>query len=854
MKIPLPIDALLPHVIETLSHNSSLILQATPGAGKTTRVPPALLAVTTKKILVLEPRRLAASLSAQRVAFEMEEECGETVGYQIRFEKKESSKTRIKFITEGLFLRYLIQDAELSDVGCVVLDEFHERHIHSDIALMLTVLLQRTSRPDLKLVVMSATLETKQLKEYLPAAEVITCQTQNYPLHIEYLDEARKGLDTQVYFAVHSVLKRAEVIGNILIFLPGLAEIRKCAALLSSLKNEFRFDLYELSSATPAAIQQKIFSPSAQRKVILATNIAETSLTIEGVTVVIDCGLAKIAGHASWSGLPTLDVKSISQASCIQRAGRAGRTAPGTVLRLFSKIDFHARPEFELSEIQRLDLAQFVLEIKTILLRLPQSEKDFFLLPWFETPKPALVESSVGLLQALGALDEERNLTALGQKLAQFPLHPRLARILIAAQEQGVLGPGILVVALIQEGMIFYHQTEHSDVSHSDIDYQLTILKTILQKKELSFAKNQMVDRGRVRKVEQLAQQMCRLLNIDFKECFKPLSEEDLSLILLSGFMDRLCKRTLDKNKKKNTQDLNLCLGGSAQLLNASVVQEDEYLIAIEAQEAALAPSSQSTKIRVCHGIDRSLLSFAPPRFFKETREFFWDDERKMVRGVLRSYYGKLVLQEKQIFELGPEHEEMLVKQVQAAWPKPFDDDLPLKYLQERKRIAEKMGYQIDLPDFNEDDFTLFLHHICEQKKSFDEILKQDLDAYLNEYLDSSARRQLNDLLPTHIELETSLKDRATGASVRGKNRSVRIHYEEGKPPYIAARIQDFFTLKKNPRICHNKVTVVVHLLAPNGQAVQVTSDLENFWQKAYQEVRKELAKRYPRHLWPEKV
>lgn len=853
MKTPLPIDSLLPQVQQALSGGSSLILQATPGAGKTTRVPPALLAVTSKKILVLEPRRLAASLSAQRVAFEMGEECGATIGYQIRFEKKESQHTRIKFITEGLFLRYLLQDPELSEVGCVVLDEFHERHIHSDIALMLTVLLQRTTRSDLKLVVMSATLETRQLKEYLPDADVITCQTQNHPVQIEYLTEERKGLDTQIYFATHQMLKRHDLKGHILIFLPGVAEIRKCASLLVSLKNEFEFELHELSSTTPVAQQQKVFAPSVLRKVILSTNIAETSLTIDGVTIVIDSGLAKIAGHASWSGLPTLDVKPVSQASCIQRAGRAGRTAPGTVARLFSKIDFHARSEFEVSEIQRLDLAQFVLEIKTILDCLPLSQKDFFLLPWFEPPKKALVDSSVGLLQALGALDDAQALTTLGQKLTTLPLHPRLARILITAQELGVVGQAILVVALIQEGMIFYRQVEHADVSHSDIDYQLNILRALLLKKEVSFAKNQMTDKVQVKKVEQLAQHMCRLLKIDFKECLKPLAGDALSLILLSGFMDRLCKRSFDKNKKKNSHELNLCLGGSAQLMNSSVVQDDEYVIAIEAQEAALAPA-QSAKIRVCHGIERDLLLFAPAQFFKETREFFWDDERKMVRGVLRSYYGKLVLQEKQIFEMSSEHEELLVRQLRAAWPKPFDDDLPLQYLKERLSIASKIGYKIDLPNFNEDDFTLFLHHICEQKKSFDEILKKDLDAYLNEYLDYNARRQLNDLLPTHIELETALKDRATGASVRGKNRSVRIHYEEGQPPYIAARIQDFFTLKKNPRICHNKVTVVVHLLAPNGRAVQITSDLENFWQKAYQEVRKELAKKYPRHLWPEKV
>ncbi|MBX9839149.1 MAG: DEAD/DEAH box helicase, partial [Silvanigrellaceae bacterium] len=390
--IKLPIDDLIPEIINHIKKEKSLILQATPGAGKTTRVPPALLNLFDGKILVLEPRRLATKLSAERVSHELNEKCGETVGYQVRFDKVESSKTKIKYITEGIFSRLILSDPSLKNISCVIIDEFHERHIHTDIALMLVKLLQSTIRPDLKLIVMSATLETQNLQEYLPNAKVLLSEGKNFPVTYEYLNlsDANKSLFTLVPLAIEDLLKNDACPGHILVFLPGNFEIKRCADCLKDLSIKYNFEIFQLKADISIQEQQKIFLKSNIRKIILSTNVAETSVTIDGVTGVIDSGVAKIAGHGSWSGLPTLDIMPISQASCIQRAGRAGRTSPGIAKRLFTQLDYNMRSPFQKPEIQRVDLTQTILELKIMEKKLKKSftfDSSFEnLFPWFDNP------------------------------------------------------------------------------------------------------------------------------------------------------------------------------------------------------------------------------------------------------------------------------------------------------------------------------------------------------------------------------------------------------------------------------------------------------------------------------------
>ncbi|HSP07334.1 MAG TPA: helicase-related protein, partial [Acidobacteriota bacterium] len=416
----LPVDALIPEIQERLKTGRRLILQASPGAGKTTRVPPALLNITRRQIVVLEPRRLAARLSAERVAQEMGEPCGRTTGYQIRYERMFGPQTRLKFITEGLFLRLLLSDPMLNDVECVVLDEFHERHIHTDVTLALVRHLQNTLRPDLKLVIMSATLDAESLQTYMPDAAVIQSELRMHAVDIEFQPHPNaRPVDHGAAGAVSHLLRERKVHGHILVFLPGAAEIRRTAERLEDLARTHDCDLLELRSETPIDQQRRVFEESGRRKIILATNVAETSITIDGVVAVVDCGLAKIPAHDPWSGLPLLQTKPISQASCIQRAGRAGRTAPGMALRLYTKHEYLTRPAAEIPEIQRLDLTQILLELQAVAERFPAAARfEASTLPWFEAPPGGMVQGCRELLRILGATDALGQLSDAGRTMA----------------------------------------------------------------------------------------------------------------------------------------------------------------------------------------------------------------------------------------------------------------------------------------------------------------------------------------------------------------------------------------------------------------------------------------------------
>jgi ATP-dependent helicase HrpB len=384
-----PIDPFLPDITAALDQHAAVLLKAEPGAGKTTRVPQALLAKF-KRILVVQPRRLAAKLAAEWVAEQLGGPCGQLVGYQIRLENRSSPDTRLLFVTEGVLTRKLIQDPSLRDFDVVILDEFHERHIHTDIALALLRNIQ-THRPDLRLLIMSATLDTASLEQYLEGARVFNVPGRTFPVTLEYRpSNLQATLEDQVYSATAEMLSDARCGGNILIFLSGLAEIQRCAERLRQGLGS-KADWIPLTADLAGNYQLLNKNPGTP-KVVLATNVAETSVTLPGIRGVIDTGKAKISGYAPWSGLPTLETQKVSQASCIQRMGRAGRIAPGVCYRLFSAIEYNGRSKFTEPEIKRIDLCQTLLEIQAIL---PQERKAWETLPWFEAPDEAILQHNV---------------------------------------------------------------------------------------------------------------------------------------------------------------------------------------------------------------------------------------------------------------------------------------------------------------------------------------------------------------------------------------------------------------------------------------------------------------------------
>ncbi len=434
---PLPIDRLLPDIVSALSQaelrrSRCIVIEAPPGAGKTTRVPPALLPLVEGEVLVLEPRRLAARMAARRVAGERKERVGETVGYQVRFESVAGPRTRLRFLTEGVLTRRFLDDPRLQGVGAVVLDEFHERHLDGDLALALLRRLQKTSRPDLRLAVMSATLNAQSIASFLDGCPVVRSEGRLYHLRIDYTPHSAAPLEEQVRGAVDT-LHRDGLDGDVLVFLPGAAEIRRAMRALEGWAARHGILVLPLHGDLSPAEQDRAVTPGPQRKIVLSTNVAESSVTIEGVTAVIDSGLARVAADSPWTGLPSLDIKRISQASAIQRAGRAGRTAPGRVIRLYTAEDFHRRPVSDTPEILRRELSQLVLQLRAMKV----AELD-----WLDAPPEAAVAAANALLDKLGVLPH----------MAEMPLPPRLSKLVLEAAARGVPEKGCAVAAVLSAG------------------------------------------------------------------------------------------------------------------------------------------------------------------------------------------------------------------------------------------------------------------------------------------------------------------------------------------------------------------------------------------------------------------
>lgn len=836
----LPIDDCLPEILDNIKSNNQIIIQATPGAGKTTRVPPALLNVLPGKILVLEPRRMAAKLSAERVALELNEKIGETIGYQIRFENVTNEETRIKYVTEGIFTRQILSDPFLKNISCVIIDEFHERHLHTDIALMLVNYIQKNFRHDLKLIVMSATLDTEKLHSYLNEAKVFISEGKNYSVEIEHtLDyELKKPLHILVYNAIVELLNKNKYPGDFLVFLPGSNEIQRSAETLEDLALKRNLEVIRLKADSAKNEIQKLFSKSEKIKIILATNVAETSITLQGVTNVIDCGLAKIAGHASWSGMPTLDLLPISQASVIQRTGRAGRTAPGIAKRLFTLNDYQSRPAYQKPEIQRVDLAQMILELKMIQEKLNIKES-LFELPWFEKPAGNIFQANLQLLKQIDALDENNHITNLGKEICFFPLHPRLGKILSTAKTLECLPQSILIVAIINEGFLLKKNSNIQEIHNSDIIFQLNLFKKSIRKEHINNEIINNIDKIAIQKINNLVHQLCHMLHINYQKCFTDISEEKVSLMLISAYPDRICQVRKQKNNTNNLKELNLCLGGGAVLAKNSVVQDSEFIIAIDAEEAATAISqANSTQIKIAHGIETELLVYATEEFIKDVEEYIWDKDAQRVKGSRKTLYGKLLLEEKSIAENSEKFSEILYKELAAQWPKPFSDDFEYCNFKNKLNLAAQQNITIKNIDIKKLELPFIQNFITKNKKSFSEILEKNLEGYLQELFESEDMLKLENLFPNYIKI--------------GKGRKVKVHYESDRPPWIASRLQDFFGTKETPKICNQSIPLVVHLLAPNMQAVQVTQDLFSFWQKSYHLVKKELSRKYPKHSWPD--
>jgi ATP-dependent helicase HrpB len=841
----LPIDPLLPEIVASLRAHPTLVLEAPPGAGKTTRVPRALLdagMAQAGEIVVLEPRRLATRMAARRVADELGETVGATVGYQVRFEDVTGPRTRVRFVTEGVLGRRLLSSPGLDGVSVVVLDEFHERHLQGDVALALVERLRRAGRPDLRVVAMSATLATGPLAAYLDAP-VLRAEGRRFDVSIEHLTAPDdRPVASQVASAVRSLVAGG-LGGDVLVFLPGAGEIRRAREACAKIADEADLLLVPLHGDLSPQEQDTAVRPAPRRKVILSTNVAESSITIDGVVAVVDAGTARVASQAPWSGFPRLRVEKISRASAAQRAGRAGRTRPGRCLRLYTRADLESRPEHDAPEIRRLDLAQTWLELAAL---------GSGQVPWFEPPPEAHARAAADLLRRLGALDAA-GLTATGRAMLRFAVHPRAARVVVEGERRGIAQDACVAAAILAEGDIrASSRAQFGDARADDRATESSDLVALLdlfrEAEESRLSPGALraagLDPGATHAVARASSQLARACAGAGRRRFEGTAagaESALRIALLAGYPDRVAKRV-----RSGSRGLALAGGGSAELAATSVVRDAEWLVALDAEERPGAPGGSRSPgipaarggvvVRLASAIEPEWLLDLFPGDVVEERAVTWDARAERVQSREAMIWDGLVLHASEGADApSAEASRVLADAARAAGPGAFAPREALERWLARARFAASVDGSAAAPD--DAAVGAAIERLSEGRRSFAELREAGLLDMLRR-APGTRPGDLDRLAPERVTL------------VGG--RAVEIGYEAGKPPAIASRLQDFFGMSDGPRIGGGKVPLVLELLAPNGRAVQVTKDLAGFWERHYPAIRRELMRKYPRHSWPE--
>ncbi len=779
-----------------MRQHALVLLEAEPGAGKTTRVPTALADGLGACVWVTEPRRLAARLAAGYVAKERGESVGGTVGYSVRFDDRTTSATRIVYATEGILARRLQGDPELGGIDVVILDEFHERHVDTDLCFALVRHLQRR-RPSLRLVLMSATLLAQKLTARFPEAPLLSAPGRTFPVEIEHLPEGHpdRPLDSDVAAAVRKLVaadvERRER-GDVLVFLPGMAEIRRAERALQPLAESHALDVRILHGDLAPEEQDRVVRPGERQRVILSTNLAESSVTLDGVRAVVDSGLYRQAAHSPISGLPQLKVARIARSSAIQRAGRAGRQGPGRCLRLYTRADFLARPEESKPEIEREELSELLLACR--LLGVGPEE-----LPWPTPPPRAALEVAEQLLASLGAV-EGGAITPVGRAMARQPLPVRMARLLVECERQGLRAHGGLLATLLAEGW-----GSSADRPSEMVD-ELVLF----------------VQQGTARRERAIAEAARRLAPLPTAP---PSREEEQRLrrALLAAFADRVGEVA------PGGREVQLASG---QRLTIGTPIVARWVLALDGEERRSDGRAQLRLLSFC-AVERDWLLEQPLLELQSAEEWNEAGQRWEVTDSMR--YGALLLDaERRRFGRGAAPATVTAKLAEKLEARPqlvVDADALARL---RRRVA--VAFAEDAARAASLAFTALLAEHAPGSSSVEEVKKLDLLALWQATLDGEARRRLETLAPDRMRLHAG--------------RTARIEYPEGGEPYVASRLQDFFGQSEAPLV--GGKPLLVHLLAPNQRPVQVTRDLRSFWQNQYPELRRQLSRRYPRHDWPE--
>ena len=808
---PLPIDDVLPELLAALGRSGNAVLEAPPGAGKTTRVPPALLAAGLLgggRVIVLEPRRIAARAAARRIAAEQGWRVGEEVGYQVRFDRRFCERTRILIVTEGILVQRLQSDPFLDGVAAVVFDEFHERTLQSDLSLALVRRVQREARPDLRMIAMSATLDPGPLAEFLGGAPVVRSAGRLFPVEISHLARPdERPLALQVAAAVRRAL--AGSAGDVLVFLPGGREIRAAGEALGPLARELDLAVMPLYGDLSAEEQDAVLAPAARRKVVLSTNLAETSLTIPGVTAVVDSGLARELRFDPATGLDRLELQRVSRASAEQRAGRSGRERPGVCLRLWTASEHRALRPFTRPEVERVDLAWAALQL------LAWGERDPAAFPWFEPPDPAGLAVALAELAALGARDRD-GVTALGRRLAALPLQPRLGRLVVEGVSRGVGEEAALLAAFLGERDPGGRRRRGGRASRSDLLDRLDELEATRLPSHLERARRQILD---------------LVAAHGPKAPTAPRSEREEALLrsIAAAWLDRLARR-----REPGSRRAVLLGGRGVRLAEESAVGGEELYVCVDL-DAGRPGERAEALVRLGSAVERGWLPAEQVTVVTETE---FEPGRERVVALRRERFGDLLLAESEVPPDSGEAARLLAAAAAAAPERALalDADEVSSFLA-RLAFLRDVRPELDLPE----GMALARQAIpllADGRRSFAELRRAPL-------LDS-LRGSLS-----HAQLQALEREAPERLAVPSGNR-IRLEYTPGRPPVLAARIQELFGLAETPRVAGGRVAVLLHLLAPSGRPQQVTQDLRSFWRTTYPIVRKELAGRYPKHAWPE--
>ena len=811
----LPITQVLPEVKEKLLNHTKLVLQAPPGAGKTTALPLALLDepwLKGKKIIMLEPRRLAVRSSAARMAELLGEKVGQTIGYQVKMDSVQSKETKILIVTEGILTRKLQSDPSLEDAALIIFDEFHERSLHADLSLALALESQSVLREELKILVMSATLNTSAISKVLNNAPIIESEGRAYPVESVYLPEttqlpSKRDLPRFISRMVLDIIKYEE--GNILIFLPGTWEIKRLEKLLNEMhfSNVFISPLYgNLSKeAQDRAIKAP---PKGYRKIVIATNIAQTSLTIEGIRIVIDSGLHNVSLFSPFSGMNRLESTFISQDSATQRAGRAGRTSAGKAYHLWHKSKILLK--HDIPEILSADLSQLMLELAV------WGNDNINDLSWMDLPPSTALHHAKTLLQDLGALDEKGMITVHGKAMASYPMHPRLAHMMLKAKVLNLSYEASLLAVLISEKDIYRNAFVSSDLRERVSVLHEVRTKNSINTQTINLKQCQYLLKNaqRIEKVQQL--------NIDL---------ELLGVLLAFAYPDRIAKL---RNDKSSTYLLSN--GKGAHLHQQDDLFNTGFLVIADLDarhtNATIYKALAITHVQIETYLEDQL---------QAQEDVSWNEEQGRVEAREITKLGAIVFKEAQSKYASQERvTEVLLEELEELGLEALNWSKEAEGLKSRVQFANYHG--LDFPNFSEayllENLDEWLAHYMSGMKTLKALKSLDLHKILLGLLSFEQTQTLDRLVPAKLKV-------ASGSNIS-------IDYSNFEQPVLAVRLQEMFGTKSTPTVLNGKIKLMIHLLSPASRPMQMTKDLESFWANTYDEVKKELRGKYKRHYWPD--